>query len=68
MILIGIMLLSVEIDTDNKLKLKKKALYLVATSSFLFALNGVLFKKLALLDSFWVSIFWQYVGLTIFEF
>ena len=66
LILIGIMLLSVEIDTYNKLKLKKKALYLVATSSFLFALNGVLFKKLALLDSFWVSIFWQYVGLTIF--
>lgn len=66
LILIGIMLLSVEIDADNKFKLKKKALFLVAASSFLFALGGVLFKKLALVDSFWISIFWQYVGLTIF--
>jgi hypothetical protein len=32
----------------------------------MFALSGVLFKKLALVDSFWTSIFWQYVGLTTF--
>lgn len=66
LILVGIVLLSIEIDIENKLKLKKKALILVAISSFLFALSGVLFKKLALVDSFWVSIFWQYAGLTVF--
>ena len=66
LILIGIILISVEIDIDNKFKFKKKVLLLVATSSFMFALSGVLFKKLALIDSFWVSIFWQYVGLTVF--
>ena len=38
----------------------------MAISSFLFALSGVLFKKLALVDSFWISVFWQYTGLTIF--
>jgi drug/metabolite transporter (DMT)-like permease len=66
LVLTGIILLSFEIDADNNFRLKKKALLLVAVSSFLFALGGVLFKKLALVDSFWISIFWQYVGLTIF--
>ena len=66
LILVGIILLSIEIDIDNKFRLKKKVLSLVAISSFLFALSGVLFKKLALDDSFWIAIFWQYTGLTIF--
>jgi len=66
LILVGIILLSLEIDLEHKLKLKKQVLFLVALSSFMFALSGVLFKKLALVDSFWVSIFWQYFGLTIF--
>jgi uncharacterized membrane protein len=66
LILLGILILSVEIDIDNKFKLKKRVLFLIATSSFLFALGGVVFKKLALVDSFWISIFWQYAGLTVF--
>lgn len=68
LILVGIVLMSIEIDLDNKFRLKKKVLLLVGISSFMFALSGVLFKKLALVDSFWVSIFWQYVGLTVFGF
>ena len=66
LILTGIILLSLEIDIENKIKFKKKVLLLVGASSLLFALSGVLFKKLALVDSFWISIFWQYVGLTVF--
>ncbi len=66
LILVGIISLSIEIDIDNKLKLKKRVLLLVGISSFLFALSGVLFKKLAIVDSFWISVFWQYVGLTVF--
>src|SRR3989338_5258563 len=66
LILVGIILLSIEVDIDNNFKFKKRALFLVVISSFLFALGGVLFKKLALEDSIWVSIFWQYTGLTAF--
>lgn len=66
LILVGIILLSIEIDIDNKFKFKKRVLLLVTVSSFLFALSGVLFKKLALVDSFWISVFWQYTGLTLF--
>ncbi len=66
LILTGILLLSLEIDIDNKFKLKKKVLLLVGTSSFLFSISGVLFKKMTILSDFWTSIFWQYVGLTLF--
>src|SRR3989344_127964 len=66
LILVGIILLSIEIDIDNKFRMKKKVLFWVVISSFLFALSGILFKKLALEDSFWIAIFWQYLGLTIF--
>ncbi len=66
LILFGIMILSIEVDVDNKFKFKKEAPLLVMYSSFLFALSGVLFKKLTIENSFWVSIFWQYVGLTLF--
>lgn len=66
LILLGILILSVEIDIENKFRFKKRVLSLIMISSFFFALNGVLFKKLALADSFWISIFWQYVGITLF--
>lgn len=66
MILAGIILVSFEIDLENKIKFKKKAVLLVTGASFMFALNSVLFKKIALADDFWVSVFWEYVGLTLF--
>ncbi len=66
LILLGIALISIEIDTENKIKFKFKALFWVALSSFLFALHDVLFKLVAIQDTFWVSAFWQYTGLTLF--
>ncbi len=66
LIIAGIAILSVEIDVDNKFRLKKRVLVLVALSSFLFALHDVLFKLIAVQDNFWTSAFWQYSGLAIF--
>lgn len=66
LIIAGIAILSVEIDIENNFTFRKNVLYLVALSSFLFALHDVLFKKIAVQDTFWVSAFWQYSGLTIF--
>ncbi len=65
-ILSGIFMISLEIDIDNKITLKKEVLFLIAVSSFLFALHDTLFKKIAVVDSFWIAVFWQYVGLTLF--
>lgn len=66
LIMSGIIVLSIEIDEENKLKLKTRVLILIAISSFLFALHDALFKKVAIVEGFWISVFWQYVSLTIF--
>src|SRR3989338_2756839 len=66
LIMSGIIILAIEIDEENHLKLKTRVLVLIAVSSFLFALHDTLFKKVAIIESFWVSVFWQYLSLTIF--
>lgn len=66
LVILGIVILSIDFDIDNKMSLKKKVLFLVALSSFFFALHDVLFKLVVVNDgSFLVSTFWQYLGLTI---
>ncbi|MDQ5971459.1 MAG: hypothetical protein QG566_405 [Patescibacteria group bacterium] len=63
-VILGIILLSIDFDIDNhKISIKKKVLLLVALSSFLYALHDVLFKAFTNQDSFYVSTFWQYIGL-----
>src|SRR3990167_7262849 len=59
LVMSGIMILSLEIDEENKLKFKTKVLILIATSSFLFALHDTLFKKVAIVGIFW-DVFQQY--------
>lgn len=65
-IMFGAIILSIEIDIDHSFTFKKRALCLVAASSIFFALNDVLFKKIALTETFWTSVFWQYTGLFLF--
>lgn len=65
-IVFGIIVLSLEISEENKIRLKKKVLWLITVSSLLFALHDVLFKKVALIENFWVSVFWQYTSFLLF--
>lgn len=65
LVILGIVILSIDFDIDNHIKLKKKILLLVTISSFFFALHDVLFKYVAINDgSFLTSTFWQYTGLS----
>jgi uncharacterized membrane protein len=66
LIIFGIIVLAIEIDIDNKVTLRGRVLGLVTISSFFFALHDTLFKKVAITESFWPSVFWQYVSLTVF--
>ena len=66
LVILGIIILVIEIDIDNKVTLKREVLVLVAISSFFFALHDTLFKKVAITESFWTAVFWQNVSLTIF--
>jgi drug/metabolite transporter (DMT)-like permease len=63
LIMLGITFLTLEIDEERKLKLKFKVLLLVGLSSFCYALQDVLFKKVALVGDFWSSVFWEYTSL-----
>jgi uncharacterized membrane protein len=60
----GVILLSLEFREGRRIQLKGRILMLVVSSSVMFALYDVLFKKVAVAESFWGSVFWQYVSLT----
>jgi uncharacterized membrane protein len=61
-ILFGAVGISIDL---SKRKFKKEVFWLMMLSSFLFALNGFVFKFVAIKDSFWVTAFWEYIGLSI---
>lgn len=63
LILAGAIIISFEIDEENKFKLRKKTALLMLVSVFLFSLDSVLFKFVAIQENFWISTFWEYVGL-----
>lgn len=65
-IITGALILSIEIDIDKSFIFKKRVILLVIASSFFYALNDVFFKKIALVEEFWVAVFWQYAGLFLF--
>lgn len=58
--------MSISQDLTHKLKIKLKPLLLMALSSLMIALNGLIFKIIALEENFWGTAFWEYVGGVIF--
>ena len=63
LIIIGAGILSLEIQENKRIRIKKKLVLLMILSSMLYALYEVLFKFVAIENSFWVSNFWQHFGL-----
>lgn len=66
LIISGSISISIEKNSQGKFSVAKKVLLLMLTSSFLYACYDTLFKLIALEENFWVSTFWQIVGLFIF--
>ena len=62
LIIIGAILLSLDL---NKKKLKKKVFWLMLLASFSVALNGLIFKFVAIKGDFWTTSFWEYIGFAI---
>lgn len=62
-IIMGISILSFEKKDTKPITLNKKIVLLMMGSSFVYALYEVLFKLIAIKETFWVSLFWQNVGL-----
>lgn len=63
-IFLGLILISVKFHEEKRSLKKKPALYML-TASLLVAIAGIIFKYVTVDGSFWVSAFWEYLGLGI---
>ncbi|MBX4209346.1 EamA family transporter [Candidatus Parcubacteria bacterium] len=53
---------AISLDLSQKIKLKAKPFWLMILSSFMIALNALIFKVVALDQNFWGTAFWEYIG------
>jgi len=72
-ILLGTTIISIEIDSENKFKFRKKAILPMTAASFFWALGSVIFKAVAIEENVWRSLFWEFsmlaiVGIGMFAF
>jgi len=73
-IILGTTIIAFEVDSDNHFKLRKKSTIIpMLGASFFWALGGTIFKKVALEENLWRSLFWEnlmfvLVGICIFIF
>ena len=67
LILLGAIAITIDFNylASRSFKLKLKLLFSMMVSSALFALFVVLFKSVAVEEGYWLSTFWEYVGLVI---
>lgn len=65
-ILLGVIIISIDFSLEEKLKFKwRPALYMII-ACLIIATIGVIFKYVTIVDRFWISSFWEYLGLGIF--
>lgn len=64
LIILGAIVLSLDLN-QKKIKFKKKVFWLMFLASFLAALNGLIFKYVAIQEDFWTTSFWEYIGFAI---
>ncbi|PIR83547.1 hypothetical protein COU18_02585 [Candidatus Kaiserbacteria bacterium CG10_big_fil_rev_8_21_14_0_10_51_14] len=62
-IILCAILLSFEIEENIKVRFRKRDFFLALLSSFLFAVSGVVFKAIAIDRGYWVTQFWEYLGI-----
>lgn len=62
-IILGTLVVSVEIDTENNFRLRRKTIYLMTLAAALSAFESVIFKFVAVQEDLWVSLFWDNAGL-----
>jgi transporter family protein len=62
-IIAGSMIITLEVDEEQKIRLKKKVLFFMLGSAAVFGFYETLFKVAAIDENFWVSSFWEHVGL-----
>lgn len=64
-VILGTTIISFEIDSESKFKLRKKTILPMLAAAFCWALGSVLFKFVALEENIWRSLFWEHLMLTV---
>lgn len=64
-IILGTSIISFEIDSDNKFKLRRKTILPMLAAGFCWALGSVLFKFVAIEEKLVRSLFWEHLMLTV---
>ncbi|MFZ3015417.1 MAG: DMT family transporter [Minisyncoccia bacterium] len=61
----GASIISFEIDSENKFKLRRQTILPMLAASFFWAMGGVIFKAVAIEENVWRSLFWEHIMLTL---
>jgi drug/metabolite transporter (DMT)-like permease len=64
-IILGTTIISFEIDSENKFKLRRRTVPLMLIAASAWAVESVLFKFVALEENLWRSLFWEHLMMTI---
>lgn len=64
-VILGASIVSFEMDADNKFRMRTNTIFFMLTAAFLWALESVIFKAVALEENVWRSLFWEHVALTV---
>lgn len=64
-VLFGLVLLSIDFSKSIKFKIKKEVILYMFLACLLIAAQGIVFKYITVVENFWVSSFWEYIGLGI---
>ena len=64
-VILGTTIISLEIDSENRFKLRKKTILPMVCASFFWASSSVIFKVAALEENVWRSFFWENLTLVV---
>lgn len=64
-VILGTSIVSFEIDTENRFKLRRKTISLMLGAAFFWALESVIFKAVAMEETLWRSLFWEHLMLAL---
>ena len=65
LMILGAVIISLDL-LAAKLRFKWSVFWLMLLASFIFAINTLIFKFVAIKESFWVTSFWEYIGFVLF--
>lgn len=64
--LLGLLLLNINFSNNINRRFKLKSALYMLSACLIIAVQGIVFKYITVEDNFWVSSFWQYLGLGVF--